>query len=430
MKREIKRLSKEHMPEYINIYLNAYPAGKDISKEDYEKYFGLNLESLESFDDVNFYGLFEDDKLKACMKLIDFDMNLFGKMGEATGLMALAVHPLYKKKGLARLMVEFFEKYACEKNSALAMLLPFNMEFYLKMGYGSGDRMDEYHIPTEALPELKEPGRLKWLNNGDIDDVIACYREYGVRKNYGMIDKFQEEVRSMYGDTDIRRIAYIDETGKMKGYIAFNFVNTSTCNYTLNLADIKEIVYADGKVLSELLGSIRLQSDLVQSCIIRTGNPDFHHILKNPMNIDGNYADFGYLATSRSFIGTMYKIVEPGKFVEATSYRKFIPVNLCIAFTLSGGFPGQYEDDRGSFTISFKEDPSGRYSSYSFGKDMSKADINVTMPVGIFSSMLMGGLEFADIYRLGLVQIDDISYVNLVDSLFHTDQKPFSNTDY
>jgi len=58
------------------------------------------MESLKEYKHVNFFGMYEDDVLVSTMKLIDFDMNFFGEMRRATGLMALGVHPLHKKKGM------------------------------------------------------------------------------------------------------------------------------------------------------------------------------------------------------------------------------------------------------------------------------------------------------------------------------------------
>ena len=100
---------------------------------------------------MNFYGLFEYDELISIMKLIDFDINLFGQMNKATGLMSLAVHPLHKKKGVARDMVKFFEDYTVSSGGLCSMLLPFRIEYYRKMGYGYGTKLDEYRIPTLQL---------------------------------------------------------------------------------------------------------------------------------------------------------------------------------------------------------------------------------------------------------------------------------------
>ena len=45
-KRTIRRLMPDDMDTYVDIYLNAYPAGKDISKECYDKYYNRNMQSL------------------------------------------------------------------------------------------------------------------------------------------------------------------------------------------------------------------------------------------------------------------------------------------------------------------------------------------------------------------------------------------------
>ena len=168
-KRTIRRLMPDDMDTYVDIYLNAYPAGKDISKECYDKYYNRNMQSLLEYEHVNFFGLFEDDELISIMKLIDFDINLFGKMNKATGLMSLAVHPLHKKKGVARDMVKFFEDYTVSSGGLCSMLLPFRIEYYRKMGYGYGTKLDEYRIPTLQLPSCKDISNLRLIKKDEID---------------------------------------------------------------------------------------------------------------------------------------------------------------------------------------------------------------------------------------------------------------------
>ena len=150
--REIRRLTPADMPAYMEIYLNAYPAGKDLSEDCYQKYYDRNLQSMEEFEHVNFFGMFEDGKIIATMKLIDFDINIFGEMRKATGLMALGVHPLHKRKGAAREMVRFFEEYTVKSSGAVSLLLPFRIDFYKKLGYTSlGDLHYDEHCPHVTM---------------------------------------------------------------------------------------------------------------------------------------------------------------------------------------------------------------------------------------------------------------------------------------
>src|SRR3712207_4339645 len=117
----IRPIDKSDIDQYIEIYLNSYPAGKDLSDEGRKRYKNKHLQSIEEFTDSNYYGFFIGDKMIAAMKLIDFRMNLYGKIVPASGIMALGVHPLYKKQGIAGHMVNFFEEYT-KKSGALVSL--------------------------------------------------------------------------------------------------------------------------------------------------------------------------------------------------------------------------------------------------------------------------------------------------------------------
>jgi len=419
--RIIRRLTPEDMPAFMEIYLNAYPAGKDLSQECYDKYYSKNLQSMLEYEHVNLFGMFEDGTLIAQMKLIDFDMNLYGEMRKATGLMALAVHPLHKKKGAAKEMVEFFEKYTVESGGSASLLLPFRMDFYRKMGYGCGTKMDEYHISTEYLPKDGGTTHLKYMGCGQVDQVLECYSAF-VRKNHGALYKFEEEIRDMMGDDEVRRIGYFDE-GKLKGYVAFNFVNTSDCNYTLNLMDVKELIYDDEVVLKELLAGLRMQADLAQSVIIRTGEPDFYHILESAQDVSGNYIDFGFLQTNISAVGTMYKIPDIEVFIKAAAHREFPNINLSVAFEVTDELAGNIK----TFTLDFND---GKWSYDGSKEALINADVRVTCKLAELSSLLMGSAEFAGLVRLGAVKVDKPEYIRVLDMLLHAEQKPFTNTDY
>ena len=415
--RTIRKLTPADMPGYMEIYLNAYPAGKDLSEECYDKYAARHEQSMEAFDHVTYYGLFEGEQMAAAMKIIDFQMNLYGKMRKATGLMALGVHPLHKKKGLAREMVKYFENYTKDSGATVALLLPFRMDFYRKLGYGCGTKMDEYHVPTSQLPKVDDISRLRYMGNGDIDKVLECHKAF-VEKNHGQLYKFEEEVRDMRGDDEVRRIGYFDGE-VLKGYAAFTFVNTSDCNYTLNLMDVKELVYDDANVLKALLGGLRMQEDLAQSVIIRTGEPDFYHLLDSPQDVSGNYVDFGFLQTNISAVGTMYKVVDIQGFIEAAGWRIFPPVDYSVKFEVYDELAHKTE----SFVLAFD---GGNW----FYEPKAEADTVVKCNLSDFSSLLMGSAEFGGLARLGVLEINNPERIRLLDYLFHAEQKPFTNTDY
>ena len=430
-KREVRALTPNDMKAYMEIYLNAYPAGKDFSDECYEKYYRRNFQSMTEFEDVNFFGLFEyedaaevsEETLIATMKLIDFDMNLYGEMHRAVGLMALGVHPMHKRKGAARDMVRFFEEYTAKSGGCVSMLLPFRMDFYKKLGYGCGTKLDEYHIRTDYLPTAarEELAGLRLLGKDEAALTVDCYTEF-VKQSHGAVCKFAEEVRDILEDDEVRRIGCF-EGGRLVGYATFSFENTSDCNYTLNLMDVKELVYFEPAVLRKLLAGLRLQADLAQSVIIRSGEPEFYHLLESCQDMSGNYIDFGFLQTNVSAIGTMYKICDVEAFVKAAAHRSFPQLKLSAGFAVTDDVEGTEQ----KFVLDFEN---GRWEYCGELGAYEAAEVHVSCLRSDLSSLLMGSAEFGGLARLGKMKTDKSEYVRTLDSLLHAEQKPFTNTDY
>ena len=191
MAREIRKLTAADIESYLEVYLNAYPAFKALDEECTENFRQKFLFQLREDKDVEAVGLFDDGVLLATMKIVKFDMNLYGKMQRAYGLMSLAVHPLHKKKGAALEMVRYIEAYTREHGGLVLLLLPFRFDFYKNMGYGYGTRLDEYTIRTSGLPVLRDMSGLSMLGQEDVDEVLACYRSFAER-NHGCMDKYDE----------------------------------------------------------------------------------------------------------------------------------------------------------------------------------------------------------------------------------------------
>ena len=149
----VRPLAETDLEAYLDIYLNSYPAYKDLDRACRDHYREKHRRELREDTQTKTVGLFEGANLIATMKLILFSMNFFGQMQPACGLMALEVHPLHKKKGAALFMVRCFEDYARENGALLTLLLPFRIDFYRRMGYGFAGKIYEYHLPTSALPK-------------------------------------------------------------------------------------------------------------------------------------------------------------------------------------------------------------------------------------------------------------------------------------
>lgn len=197
---DVHPVTEADIEAYLDIYLNSYPAYKTLDEECRAHYRSKHLTELREDTQTRTMGLFEGGTLIATMKLILFSMNFFGVMQPACGVMALEVHPLHKKKGAALYMIRYAERHARENGALLTMLLPFNIGFYRRMGYGFGGKLYEYHLPTGALPRLDGEVRahLRLLQPEEFDQAMDCQRRFAAR-NHGMVEKFDEELRGARG---------------------------------------------------------------------------------------------------------------------------------------------------------------------------------------------------------------------------------------
>ncbi len=218
-----------------------------------------------------------------------------------------------------------------ENGALLTMLLPFNIGFYRRMGYGFGGKLYEYHLPTGALPRLTERcGR-----------TCACCSRRSLTRRWTASGALPPETMAWWRSST-RSCA---EPGGYSGapygllrrrtpvsYAAYRFESASACNYTQNRLSVEELVYENGTVLRALLGGLRMQEDLAQRVILRTGEEDFHHLLDDPQDVSGNYIDYGFLQTNVSAVGTMFKLTDGADFVRRTGYRNFPAGTLTAAF--------------------------------------------------------------------------------------------------
>ena len=269
---------------YLDIYLNAYPAYKTLDEACREHYREKHRLELREDRQVQTVGLFEGDVLIATMKLILFSMNCFGRMQTACGLMALEVHPLHKKQGAALGDDPLLRglRPPPRRSADAAAALPDLL--YRRMGYAlRGSSTSTICHAVLPKPDGEARRHLRLLQPEDFDRVLACHSRFAAQ-NHGMVEKFEEEVRAARTDIQVRRIGYCADDGTLRGYVAYRFESASDTNYTRNRLSVEELVYDDGVVLRALLGALKLQEDLAQTVLLRTGEEDFHHLLEDPQD--------------------------------------------------------------------------------------------------------------------------------------------------
>ena len=412
--RKIKKFRQADFDNYIDLAYKAYPSFKDYSDEGIEEF--KRLSKIRMTDGKSqFYAMYEDDKLSAAARLMDFDMNFFGTMIKASGLASLGVHLLHKKEKIAKAMMDFYEDYYRKKDMPIAMLLPFATDFYKKMGYGFGPKMNRYRIACSNIPACFEKADLRYIERNNLDELFEVHNRY-VKKVHGMLEKISDEIDDLLHNNENIIVGNYEDS-KLTGYLVFEFRNSKDDNYTINDVFVKELIYEDATTLRKLLGFLKKQEDQVNIVVFDTQNEGFVHVFNNPLNDTKNYVPFGNLETNTQSIGVMYKILNVRQAFELYSYRDYNNVSLKTRIIIVDEHNNEEE-----ILIEFID---GR--AVSDGRDHE-----ITMKLGIadFSSLFLGCITIKDLYRHGLLEVDNVDALDMLNLAYLVDAKPECNTDF
>lgn len=427
--REIRLLGPEHIDDYTDIAFNAYPSFKDFEPEAMAAYKKEAVRIMTEDPIVTFYGMFEDNDLIAVMRLFDFEMNAFGKVIPVSGLGFLGVHLMHKKKGVAKEMVRFYEDHFRSKNVPIAILLPFRPDFYKKMGYGHGTKMNQYRVRSQDIPSYDDGSgyNIEYLNRSNLNEILECHDRV-VSFSHGRMRKFGDEIRDLFGDPFNRVIGCRDGENILRGYMVGKFSNGKAGNYTINHLTIKELIHENTFVLKDFLTFLRKQADQVTLTIFNTEDEYFHHLFDNPLNDSQNYIPYGYLETNTQAIGAMYKVLDVAEAFRQCGHRNYNGISLNVRFLIADPFGGAEED----VTLMLQ------CGKAMIGDAGCVPDATVSMALSDFSSMFLGCIGFKGLYDLGLASVDTHEagaytvekLVGLIDLAFYQSQKPVCYTDF
>jgi len=218
--REIRKLTKVDLDEYREITYNAYPSLRDFSEEGIREYNISVTDIIENDNKVGFYGLFEDGRMIAVMRLFELEMNCFDKILPVSGFGFLAVHAAYKQMGAAREMLMFYEELYRQKGLPIGTLLPFRPDYYKKMGYGIGTKMSRYRIATERIPAYEGTSDLRFIDRNELDPLLQCHARVAA-KTHGMLMKHRKEINEMREADTARYLGCYDKDGILRGFLTY-----------------------------------------------------------------------------------------------------------------------------------------------------------------------------------------------------------------
>lgn len=413
----IQELPEADYPAFVAIVANAYPSFRAASAEDQqrlvERFLGRRSDPAN-----HFYGLYRDARLLGGMILYDFTMQLLSVRAPAGGVGLVAVDLLHKKEKVARDMIASFLRHYRERGATLTLLYPFRPDFYKQMGFGYGTKTSQYRVRPADLPRGPTKEHVVYLRPAEKDLLRDCYNRCMAASN-GLIEKSQRELDALFANPDVRIVA-CKPGDAISGYATFTFKSTDPDNPLANDIHVKEFLYEDRAALSELMTFFHSQADQIDRIVFTTQDEHFHFLLSDPRDGSGRFLPHVYHESDVQGVGLMYRVIDiPGIFGVLAGHS-FGGQSCRVKLSIADSF---LPENDGATIVHFNQGraqvrPDGDYQ------------VELRMDIAEFSSLLVGAVDLKSLYRYGLANLSDPSYLDTLQRLFAVESRPICTTPF
>jgi predicted acetyltransferase len=401
---------------FIDICANAF-TGEHIFEPQTRQAYIDAVRQGEQEPGSRLWAAYRGGALVGTMCLFDFSMRIRSAEGLVGGVGMVAVELLHKKEGIARDLIGAYLAHYRSRGATMAILHPFRPDFYHRMGFGYGSKLNQYRFKPADLPRHGTRERIRALGPADADALIACYDRVHERTN-GLIRKWRSSVVAALGAPSRRAVGY-EEDGTLRAYLRFSFQPGHT--ELSNELHVRELVYETPEALAGLLTFLQSQADQFTAIVFNTQEEGFHFIPADPRNgTDNILYPPSYHETNAQGLGMMYRVIDtPGVFALLRDHD-FGGQSCTLRLTVRDSF---FPVNDGDTTIRFTGGAARIVES-------AAHDIAVALDVADFSSLLMGAVRFRSLYNYGRATIGDPAHVATVDRLFAAEQPPISTTGF
>ncbi|MCG8349222.1 MAG: GNAT family N-acetyltransferase [Chloroflexales bacterium] len=410
---EIRRLTDDELLPFARIVLDAYPSIEISSVEE----LAQNLKrSLADDPKTSIYGLFRAGRLLGGMRFLDFTMKLLSIKNLVGGVGLIAVDLLHKKEHVAKELVDYFLQHYRERGAVMTTLYPFRPDFYRNMGFGYGTKMNRYRLKPASLPRGSSKSHVRMLNQEDQTALLECYHRL-LERTHGLMERSEIWANRVFNAPGYRVIG-VKQDGRITAYMIFNFKQGKT--FLDNDIEVSEFGYETSDALSELLTFLHSQADQINEIVIDTQDEFFHHIPLDPRNGTRNILPSVYHETNAAGVGLMYRVIDTAGIFRALAEHNFNNQNCTLTISIRDSFLPANEGD---ITVTFTDGKARLLPG-------AAADAVIQLDVADFSSLIMGAIDFAALYRYGQATLSNPDMLFVINTLFHTDQKPICMTRF
>ncbi|WBW95172.1 GNAT family N-acetyltransferase [Oceanirhabdus sp. W0125-5] len=411
----IREIKKSECIDLAKVAANSYP-GSGLGNASVDRINKWLETIVDDRPNERLIGYFDNGKLLGGLRLLNFKMNLRSKIVNAQGIGLVCVDLLHKKERIAKELMEYTLNNAEKEKVSIILLDPFNVQFYKNMGFGYGTKVYKYMVKPDAFPKGNSKENLIYLNKEEHEELLRdCYNR--VYKNtHGLIEKQEYELNNIFDDRNI--IIGSMKEGVLQGYLAFTFKKVKNEYTYQNNMIVQEIIYETPEALGELCTFIHSQLDQVQRVIMNMNDEYLEFILSDPTNGLNDGFNTMHCEVSVTGIGKMYRTINLERLMEELKAVLTSTVNFKLKVNIHDNLVQAVNK---SVVLNFKD-------GETYIED-DEYDVEVTIDVSDFSSLILGVIPFSRLIKNGRATISDKNYITAVSSVF-TECHPMCLTEF
>lgn len=214
------------------------------------------------------WGAFDNGRLVASMWYIPYEMNVGGAFVPMGGIAAVTSSPDVRNTGLARSLITRAHQQMREEGRPLAVLAPFQPDFYARMGYGDVFYHQRCKVTPSSINKLDPKGYLLVEVNGEKEwkTFDALHMRFGARY-VGAVKRTNEYWNFRYFRSPIGlRYHYLIKKGKQTVGFIITHLDKPTVSYSPELwrapeLSIVQAVWTDQGSFDMIMKFIRSHRD-------------------------------------------------------------------------------------------------------------------------------------------------------------------------
>lgn len=415
---QINLIREQDIDTFLTIVANAYPGISLDTEEDKQRVRQRLLKMQKEDQTAHLYGLYRKENLLGGMILYDFTMNMHSVKTLTGGVGLVAVDLLHKREKVCKEMITYFLTYYKEKGSCMTCLYPFRPDFYKKMGFGFGTKMHQYRVNPIQLPQSTRE-HIQFVGKSEKKALLDCYSRY-TEKTHGMMEKTETDLDRIFDNPKNKIVGY-KKGGKILGYIIFSFkeANKDKDSFILNDIHVREFIYETEEALSELLTFLHTQKDQIRYVFINTQDEYFHHLMPDPRNNTDRLIPSVYHESNTSGVGLMYRVIDVRGMFQTLKSHNFQNGTCKIKISVRDNF---FEENDGEIIVHFDNGTPHL--------DCKEYEVEISLDVAEFSSLVMGVVPFDRLYFYRLAEISDPRYLDTITEIFRSREKPVCTTEF